>query len=196
MKEIKVRITFTESVLGTAPQNEDVYTDFIASKAPDANTLEDEVATLGVDEVVEKGKTVFHKENGVPFLYDYQIRGFFKGACGFLRTVPGMLSKDLKAYKKVIDGQIFVKERKIFFQNYGTIKTLQRPLRAQTMQGERVSLAISEEIPAGAYMEFTILLLNPAHEDVVKEFLDYGTLSGIGQWRNASHGRFTWEEID
>lgn len=97
MKEIKVRLTFTESVLGTAPQNEDVYTDYIASKAPDANTLEDEVATLGVDEVVEKGKTVFHKENGVPFLYDYQIRGFFKGACGFLRTVPGMLSKAKEA---------------------------------------------------------------------------------------------------
>lgn len=195
MKEIKVRLTFTESVLGTAPQNEAVYTDFIASKAPDANTLEDEVATLGVDEVVEKGKTVFHKENGAPFLYDYQIRGFFKGACCFLRTVPGMLSKDLKSYKKVIDGQIFVKERKVFFQNYGTIKTLQRPLRAQTMQGERVSLAISEEMPAGCFIEFTILLLNPDHEKFMEEWLDYGALSGIGQWRNASHGRFTWEAI-
>lgn len=61
MKEIKVKLTFTEPVLGTCPGDPDIYTTFIASKSPDANTLEDEVAAIGVDGVVEKGKTIFPK---------------------------------------------------------------------------------------------------------------------------------------
>jgi hypothetical protein len=30
---------------------------------------------------------------------------------------------------------------------------------------------------------------------LVREWLDYGRLRGIGQWRNSGRGRFTWEEI-
>ena len=63
------------------------------------------------------------------------------------------------------------------------------------MQGERVTIAISEEIPAGATMEFTIIYLLDSYEKVIREWLDYGMLSGLGQWRNSGHGRFTWEEI-
>ena len=43
MKEIKVRITFTEPILGTSPANPDVYREFIGSKSPDALNIEDEV---------------------------------------------------------------------------------------------------------------------------------------------------------
>ena len=104
-------------------------------------------------------------------------------------------SGKLTAYKKIIDGLIFVQPRKIPFENYGEIGLLQRPLRAQTAQGERISLACSEEIPAGATVTFDILMLSDEHEAAVREWLDYGELRGIGQWRNASHGQFTWEEI-
>lgn len=193
---MKVKLTFTENVLGTAPQNEEIYTDFVASKAEDASTLEDEVATLGVDGVVQKGMTVFHKEDGVPFLYDYQIKGFFKGAAGFLRKVEKSESSKVKAYKKEIDGLIFVFPRKIFFENYGDIGVKQRPLRAQTAQGERVSLAISEEIKAGATITFDIKTLVAEDEAFVEELLSYGEYSGIGQWRNSGEGRFVWERID
>lgn len=31
--------------------------------------------------------------------------------------------------------------------------------------------------------------------DAVREWLDYGMLRGLGQWRNSGKGRFTWEEI-
>ena len=59
MKKIKVKVTFTESVLGTASANPELHAEFIASKAPDAKTREEEVADLGVDEVERKDMTVF-----------------------------------------------------------------------------------------------------------------------------------------
>ena len=196
MKQLKVRLTFTESILGTASANEDVYRDFIGSKSPDAASVDDEVAALGADAVVEKGKTVFPKlPDGTPFLYDYQIKGFFKDTCGGLRKVKGSKSEKIKAFKKEIDKLIFVEPLCIPFENYGEIGECQRPLRAQTMQGERVSLSISDEIAAGAQVEFTVLMLSDEHEDAVREWLDYGRLSGIGQWRNSGKGRFTYEVL-
>lgn len=196
MKQLKVRITFIESVLGSTPANEDIYRDYIGSKAEDAKTVEDEVKALGVEAVTEKGKTIFSKlEDGTPFMYDYHIKGFFKDTCGGLRKVPDTLSSKIKAFKKEIDKLVFIKERKIPIVFDGKIGECQRPLRASTMQGERVSIAISEEIPAGATMEFTIVYLLDSYEKVIREWLDYGVLSGLGQWRNSGHGRFTWEEI-
>ena len=197
MKEMKARLTFIEPLLGTSPANEDVFRDFIGSKAPDASTVEDEVAALGADAVVEKGMTVFPRmEDGTPFLYDYQIKGFFKDTCGGLRKVSGTVSSKVKAYKKEIDKLIFPAPRCIPIHFDGEIGECQRPLRAQTMQGERVSLVISEQIPAGATIEFSIVCLSDDHEKAVCEWLDYGRFSGIGQWRNSGKGRFTWERLD
>ena len=39
METIKVKLTLTEGILGTSPFNEDIYRDFIGSKAPDASTI-------------------------------------------------------------------------------------------------------------------------------------------------------------
>ena len=196
MKTIKLKITFVEPILGTSPTNEDIYRDFIGSKAPDAATIDDEVAALGVDAVAEKGMTVFPRlPDGTPFLYDYQIKGFFKDTCGGLKRVSGTLSSKCKAYKKEIDKLIFPEPRCIPFENYAPVGKCERPLRAQTMQGERVSLACSEEIPAGATLTFAVTLLSDDHEALLREWLDYGRFSGIGQWRNSGKGRFVWEEI-
>lgn len=193
----KVRITFTEGVLGTCAANEEIYAEFIASKAPDAATMEEEIEQFGTQAVQEKGMTVFPKtDDGTPFFYDYQIKGFLKGACSFLRTVKGTEASKIKAYKKAIDGNIFVYPRKIEIQNAGTIGKCERPLRAQTMQGERVSLACSEEINAGAFIEFEVKLYNDEHIGLLTEALDYGEDSGIGQWRNSGKGRFKYEFID
>lgn len=209
MVTITAKLTFVESILGTLPSNKDVYSEFIAAKAPDASTIEDEIAELGADVVTEKGTTVFPGTmDGKPFLYDYQIKGFFKGACSFLRTIDGKRSANLKAYKKKIDGNIFVyaaglrpnaelnnEWKRIRFENAYPIGINERPLRAQTMQGERVSLARSEEISEGAFVTMDIVLLDDSLEKCVREWLDYGVYSGIGQWRNSGHGRFVWEEL-
>lgn len=196
MKDMKVRLTLQEEILGTLPADSDVYRRFIVSKGPDAATREEEVESLGVDAVVEKGMTVFPKdENGNRFMYDYQVRGMFKDACGMLRKATGTESSKLKAYKKEIDGLIFILERKIPFKMEGDIDYCQRPLRAQTMQGERVSLAISETIPAGSTLEFTVRCLEDSDMKYVREWLDYGIYRGLGQWRNSGKGKFTWEEV-
>ena len=196
MKKMKVKLTFTEGILGTSPGNEDIYREYIAGKAPDAASIEDEVAALGAAEVVEKGKTVFPRTaEGVPFIYDYQIKGFFKDTCGGLRKVGDKASSKIKAFKKEIDKLIFIEPREIPFRQYGEIGECQRPLRASTPIGERVSLAISEEIPAGAVIEFTVVLFSDDHEALVREWLDYGMYSGLGQWRNSGKGRFVWEEL-
>ena len=197
MKELKIRVTLTEEMLGSANANKDIHEEFIASKAPNAPSMEEEVAALGAEEIFEKQVTVFPRdENGNPFMWDYQWKGFFKDTCSALRRVSDKESAKIKAFKKEIDGLIFIKERKIPFHFDGKMDMCQRPLRAQTAQGERVALASSESIPAGATMEFTIQMLMDEHEKAVREWLDYGALRGIGQWRNSGKGRFTWEEIE
>ena len=206
MNTMKVKLTLTEGLLGTSPFNEEIYRDFIGSKSPDASTVEDEVAALGVDAVTEKSMTGFPRDSeGKPFVYDYQIKGFFKDACSMLSRVGGKdengkkkklnESSKLTAFKKIIDGMIFVSPRQIPIDFTGEVGLCQRPLRAQTMQGERVALAISEEIPAGAEITFVITVFDEAHLAAVREWLSYGALRGLGQWRNSGKGRFTWEEL-
>ena len=197
MKTIHVRMTFIEPILGTMPNDPNIYRAFIGSKSPDAATVEEEVASIGADAVAENQMTVFPTlDDGTPFLYDYQIKGFFKGACGFLRTVPGSKSSALKAYKKKIDGLIFPTPRRIIFHNVDEIDELQRPLRAQTAQGERISLAMSEKIPAGAWIEFDVTLFIDSDEELLIEWFEFAKWHGVGQWRNAGFGRSQYEILD
>ena len=206
---MKIRITLLDEMLGTAPNDKEIYGNFIASKSPDASTIEEEIASVGVDEVVEKSMTVFPRdEDGKPFIWDYQIKGFFKDACGMLSKVAGKdkitgkkkkavnESGKMTAYKKNIDGLIFVEPRKILINFEGEIGSCQRPLRASTAQGERIALANSETIPAGATMDIEIQLFSDDHEKAVLEWLDYGKFRGLGQWRNSGKGRFTYEVLE
>ena len=197
MKVLKVKITFTEEMLGTSSANPDIHREFIASKAPDAKSKEEEVAAIGVDDAVEKSMTVFPRINGKPIAYDHQWKGFFKDSCSALSRVPDTRSNKLKAYKKIIDGLIFPKPRHIELQlpEGQRIGNCQRPLRAQTAQGERIALANSETVPAGTVCVFEILMMDDGLEKVIREWLDYGQFKGFGQWRNSGKGRFTWEEI-
>ena len=80
MKSMKVKVTFTEPLLGTVAMDEEVMTNFIASKAPDAPSMEEEIAALGEDAFMEKGMTGFARtDDGEPMNWDYAhmgIRGF------------------------------------------------------------------------------------------------------------------------
>lgn len=202
MKRIKVRITFLEEVLGTANSNKDIHDEFIASNAPDAPSREEEIEAIGVEAVIEKGTTVFPRdESGNPIIWDYQIRGFFKDACGALSRCKGEeIAKEsckLKAYRKVIDGCVFVEPRQIPIDlNGGEIGDCQRPIRGQTAQGERVALGHSETVPAGSQIEFTVVCLSDSFAPAVIEWLNYGKWRGLCQWRNSGKGKFTYEILE
>lgn len=199
MKDLKVKITFTEELLGTCSGNPEIHDEFIASKAEDEDKANEEVEAvkLSVAEEIEKSMTVFPRtEDGKPFIWDYQWRGLFKEACGMLRKVKGTRSEKIKAYKKQIDGLVFIKERKIPLNFEGEMGTCQRPLRAATAQGERIALACSETVPAGATCEFTVVCFCDGDIELVKEWLSYGMYHGMLQWRNSGKGRFIWEEIN
>lgn len=207
MKNVHIKLRFTDPVLGMSPANPDIYMDFIASKAPKGADTSDELPPE--DGMDQKGVTVFPRDpNGVPCFFDYQIKGMFKDACGLLsrttskdengkksRKKAVTLSGGVTAYKKLIDGNIFVSPRMIPIVFDGPVTLCQRPLRAMTMQGERVSLACSEEIPAGAVMEFDVKLYNDGHVPLLAEWMAYGADHGMGQWRNSGKGRFQVEQF-
>jgi len=186
-----VTLTTTEPILGTAPLNKDLYAEYIASRVNDVDVL-DEIDS--VPDAIEKGTTGFHRDAaGAPILYDYVIKGFFKDAAGMLRRVDGTKSSKLTSYKKVIDGLVFARPRTIPIVTTEEVGILERPLRAQTAQGERVALSRSEMIAAGATITFTLDLLSDKLEPAVREWLDYGANRGLGQWRNGGYGTFTYE---
>jgi hypothetical protein len=196
MKELRVKVTLLEEMLGMEPADKEIHGTYISSKSPDAKSKEEEIESLGVEEVILKGRTVFPKmDDGTPFMWDYQIKGMMKDVCSMLRRVKGSKSSKFTAYKKEIDGTMFPGPRKIPITVNGEMGNCQRPLRANTAQGERVALADSETVPEGSTFEFTIKLLNDEHEEYIKEWLDYLQFRGFGQWRNSGKGRALAEII-
>lgn len=95
-----------------SPADPEVYSRFVASKAPEQGVSQEEIEAIVGTEQPEDQTTVFPRtEDSAPFCWDYQIKGFFKDA------------------------------------------------------------------------------------ETVREWLDYGQLRGLFQWRNSGKGRFTWEEV-
>ena len=197
---MKIKLTLTEELLGTKAANPDVFADYIASKHPSGTPQKDELDNAEHRE--EAGTTVFHRMNGQPGIYDYQVKGFFKDSCAALnrfdkelREVNGKALEKLSAFKSKIDGAIFVFPRFIpLVLPAGTaIGICERPLRAETAQGPRVSLCRSETTPPGTTLEIDIQIFSKELSPYVELFLNYGKLRGLGQWRNSGKGRFTWE---
>ena len=204
MQKFTVTLTFLEPILGTAPKDPEIYKTYIASKAAEMNGIQyveigadrevpaDELAT--VQDVEEKGWTGFHLLNGCPILYDYAIKGFFKDACSMLRRVEKSNSSKITAHKKIIDGLIFVEPRQLplTIPAGQTLGVLERPLRAQTAQGERVTLARSDTAPAGTTITFDVIVMGVVNKAQIVEWLDYGRFRGLGQWRNGGYGKFEY----
>jgi len=190
------KITFTDELLGTMPGDREIFKNFVAGKAETMNE-EAEAIPIDVEDELEKGTTVFPRTaEGKPFIYDYQIRGFFKEACKFLKKVADTKSSKEKAYKQKIDGMIFVKDRQNVIDVSGDIGICERPLRASTPQGDRVALSRSESIPEGSSVTFTVQVFAESDFKLIEEWLEYGEYHGTGQWRNAGKGRYLFDILD
>ena len=192
-----VTLTLTERMLGTAPKDKEVYANYIASKRPDGPDHE-ELETI--EQAEERGWTGFHRDpkSHELFLYDYQARGFFKEQGDSLRECGAIA---LKGIRRKIDRFVFIRPRRIYFLDEKGKRITkpddlcERPLRAQTMQGERVSLARSDVIAAGRRIQFEIVVMWPDvfTEEVLRAILSRGEFMGLGQWRTGGNGLFTYE---
>lgn len=205
METRRIRVELIDEMLGTNPNNKKIHEDYISSQAPDAESRKEELEHLPAEEMVSKEMTVFYRDkDGNPEMAAYHMYGFFKSACGYLRKVDGTASKKVKAYKKTIDGLIKVypdasdkrgRFIRLHLPDGAEIGSCQRPLRAQTMQGERVALANSETVPAGTWFECDIVVWDSSTWTLIEEWLDYGEFNGLGQWRSSGKGAFVWSYV-
>lgn len=199
---MKCKMTFIEPMLGTLSGNPQLASEYIISKHPNKQALPtDEVQTLrDPEEDIEKETTYFARdENGRCHLWDYQVRGFLKAAHYSIILAEEFTKKDLKAvsltqymYKRTITNCIFVFPRRLIIQGAEPDGILERPMRVETMKGDRVCLGRSERMPAGAFVEFEIDCLNAKYHEWIIRWLDRGKYFGISQWRNAGYGRFSY----
>lgn len=105
MQEIKVRLTFTEEILGTAAADKEIHKTYIASLAPNAPSKKEEVEAVGVEETIEKAMTVFPRnKEGVPIYWDYQIKGFFKDAAECCVRSRTRKARKLRRIRKRLTG--------------------------------------------------------------------------------------------
>lgn len=218
IRKYKVRMEFVTEMLGTAPMDPEVYAEYVptANAEITAEEMKEELDSLtaqdlsGEDEEAVRGKTIFRRlGDGTCALIDYMIRGFFKEACYACRQSRGTLSAKVTAYKKAIDLGVFVFPRFLPIhlpeslpaysevlqrEPEGPVEDYSRPLRADTAQGPRVAIATSELAHPGCWIEFELHTTSKKiTEEVLREWLDYGKYSGIGQFRSGSFGRFTYE---
>ncbi len=200
MRTFVVTLTLTEEMLGTVPKNKDVYARYIATKAPEGEAP-DEVDTVPASEEPDRpGWTGFHlDDDGNPGIYDYVIRGFFKAAataCRRMEKDDAPLSQNLASHKTVIDTGVFVRPRFIplVLPEGTTMGVNERPLRADTAKGPRVTVVRSDTVPAGTTCTFRVTVLNAkVTEETLREWLDFGAWQGLGQWRSGGNGTFDYD---
>lgn len=147
MRILKCRLTTIEALLGTASNNKELHSEFIASHAPDAPSREEEIEAVGVEEVIEKGMTVFSRnKDGKPILWDYQIKGFFKDACGVLRKVKGTKSSKIKAYKKEIDGLFLCRSGRFRCRRRRSLQTARDPCGRRRRRARETALRAARRL--------------------------------------------------
>ena len=199
MKEsysLKVELTFTTNILGSQPKNQDVVDSYIKTRAKGKETADEFASPLSDDLINEKESkawTGFQEENGFPFIMDYAVKGFLKHS--------GNVQKEhlsIKALRSKIDDLVFVTPRKIFFDKPILKEPFQRPLRAMTMQGPRVTLVKSDIVEEGAKITFWINVPIPCEitKDKMLKILSFGEYTGIGQFRNGGFGKFTYKILE
>lgn len=206
------RLTGKTSLLGSNPANPEIYSAYVGSKAASVQkAYEEEMMLPTAEELQEKigqikgmGLTVFLRNGrGQLVLASHVIKGYFKGTFQTLKDQIG-----IGGAKSKVDNLIFVESEYIPIMSRGEPVTEpdgynERSLRAETMQGPRVSLASSEEIDVPWNIDVELRLIEnsgtakskPVTWEAIETALNYGRHKGLGQWRNSGKGCFTWERI-
>jgi hypothetical protein len=204
-------------MLATQPDSIKLFTEFLADRGPTGETQIDEMASMeaavkavsvpgkpGQPDVLKNpGQTIFHRDDkGNLVLYDYVFKGHAKDSITAMNRMEAEerngIKDKLQAHKSKIDGCVFVFPRQIILRLPAgtTVGTKERPAVVSTAQGQRIALLKSETVPAGTTLDVTYKIMSKEMVSWVIAVLDYGAFRGLGAWRNASWGRFSWERLD
>lgn len=202
-------------LLGSQPANPEVRSQFIAAKVAERAAIAGDVVnkdTKGAeedamlpDDMEKRNLTVFLRDKDYNVvLCDYVIKGFLKEAATAMKAELGIANA-----KSKIDNLVLITPTYLTINRDGepldvTDYDLERPLRAMTMQGPRVSVVASECIDPEWSIRFTVNLLDNEKTaksaaltmEAIEAMLDYGMFKGLGQWRNGQNGRFTWKKVE
>lgn len=208
VKTYRYRLTGMTRLLAAQAANPDVRSEFIASKAEKLGKGEDETAHLPEESLDKKNLTVFLRDEGALCISDYVIKGFLKEALGAIKSQVGIANHASKVDNYVLIEGTGSNPEYLHITKRGQDmtepdKVLERPLRAMTMQGPRVSVTASEMVGPGWEIEFDLTIMENAKTpkscaltgEVIERALEYGAFKGLGQWRNAQNGRFTFKRI-
>ena len=192
-------IKFTSEVLGSQPGRNDPASKFIREKAreehPELKIPPEEVESLPTE--INKGTTgFFRSKDGKKVIFkSYQIKGMLKEAASQLNGIDNIKNLRSKIEATVFVGPVDIPVEGIKKDDIGL---LERPLRAMTAQGPRVTLARSETIPAGGIMKckmtvYQLPKFSPS-ESMLRDVLDFSKTLGLGQWRNSNiYGQFDYK---
>jgi hypothetical protein len=217
MKKFKIELTFIRDVIGSQPASSDIRQKYIVAKMTTGRTgmsaevamnkVKDEIDNLKkdedyqekIEEMGERAVTVFHRNSqGEPSISDVQLRGFFKDAFTFVgKDLKVISKKDGSNYSGEEKYRDWIGDRISFTEQYiplkGDIRIFDRPIRVNTMQGPRVSIASSETMTPKAPIEFTVVTTDDVEKKYVEAILDRGIFKGLGSWANAQWGSFQYE---
>ena len=161
-----------------------------------------------VEDLDSRGVTVFFRnESGRPTIGSHMIKGYLKAAgesiCGTKTKKAGTMLQSKAFTDSTINQHLSIVEEFIEFDKDidrevdGAPKYCVRPLRAETMQGPRVSIAKSEVVKAGATLKFTVVVMegSPLTEEILSDLFSVGEYGeGLGQWRGSGgKGKFTYD---
>lgn len=169
--------------------------------------------TQGLDALKEtisdldlKGTTVFFwdKKTNRPCISTHMVKGFLKDAgeaiCRTREKNKGQVLNSASFTTSLLNTHLTIVEQFVSFDRDivrtadGKPEYCDRP-KLTPIQGQMMSsLAKSEIVPAGAKVKFTVRVLDGSAitEEVLQQLFDYGQIGGIGQWRNAGHGQFSY----
>ena len=191
-----VRLKFTSPVLGSAPNSEELYENYIVTKLikeierlekkyeklknkdpeeadriwAQLEHLKDELANAPEVPEQDTKKTIFYRDpqTGHPVIRAHQIQGFLKETANNYKDQFG-----IKAFKDKISRyvRIFPTNIPIFFDGEqieeSDLTVLERPLRAWLPNGQQiVSIAVSEQLDEGAEIEFDLIVFKNKEFDI------------------------------
>lgn len=192
MDRYSLHITLLEDMLGTVPKDQGVLESYVRDlarkKHPEETMIgaEDEMIPETPEDVDTRASTGFYaNEDGFPILLDYQIKGWLKECANVLKDNLGV-----KNARSHVNNDVFVRPRQMVLAE-GPDGDLQRPLRAMTMQGPRVTVVSSDLIAAGRSWTWELLARKGSKvtQEVLEDICSWGEFTGLGQWRNGGYGR-------